>query len=285
MRPSIFVALGCGVPLALCAGFAQAALQGRDLDGHISNGFEAYYDTALDITWLADANVFVTQLNELATAQERFTFISGIIAQKPIVAGHALTVSDFNLSADWTPGSGNLTWWAATAFASSAAVQNVNGWRLPNMLDMGGDGCNFGYVGTDCGWSSSTANNELAHMYYVDLARPPGQGPNGEQWPAYGIPNEVAMTIPGVANGWIYNLKSNSYWYGNSYVSDNNYAWSFYNTGGEQSAELKSGQFTISRAWLVRDGDIAAVPEPSMTMSLLAGLFAVGWVSRVRQQR
>ena len=34
----------------------ESTLQGRDLDGNLST-FEAYYDTSLNITWLADANV------------------------------------------------------------------------------------------------------------------------------------------------------------------------------------------------------------------------------------
>ena len=38
------------------AGAAQASLQGRDVDGNAANGFEAYYDNVLGITWLADAN-------------------------------------------------------------------------------------------------------------------------------------------------------------------------------------------------------------------------------------
>jgi hypothetical protein len=33
----------------------ESTLQGRDLDGNLTT-FEAYYDTALNITWLADAN-------------------------------------------------------------------------------------------------------------------------------------------------------------------------------------------------------------------------------------
>ena len=41
--------------LGLVSGSAYAALQGRDLNGSIDS-FEAYYDTDLDITWLADAN-------------------------------------------------------------------------------------------------------------------------------------------------------------------------------------------------------------------------------------
>ena len=33
-----------------------ASLQSRDLDGNFSNGPEAFYDKALNITWLADGN-------------------------------------------------------------------------------------------------------------------------------------------------------------------------------------------------------------------------------------
>ena len=42
--------------LGLVSGSAHAALQGRDLNGS-PGSFEAYYDTDLDVTWLADANV------------------------------------------------------------------------------------------------------------------------------------------------------------------------------------------------------------------------------------
>lgn len=42
--------------LGLSSGTAQAALQGRDLNGSIGS-FEAYYDTDRNITWLSDANV------------------------------------------------------------------------------------------------------------------------------------------------------------------------------------------------------------------------------------
>jgi hypothetical protein len=44
------------VASSLVSGAAQAALQGRDLDGSLAT-FEAYYDTDLDITWLANANM------------------------------------------------------------------------------------------------------------------------------------------------------------------------------------------------------------------------------------
>lgn len=50
------------VPLAHAVGVSgqgtwETTLQGRDLDGNLSNGFEAYYDTVLDVTWLANAGI------------------------------------------------------------------------------------------------------------------------------------------------------------------------------------------------------------------------------------
>ncbi|MEA2079422.1 MAG: hypothetical protein U9P00_06110 [Pseudomonadota bacterium] len=40
----------------------ESTLQGRDLDGNAAT-FEAYYDTTLDITWLANANAAGTTMN------------------------------------------------------------------------------------------------------------------------------------------------------------------------------------------------------------------------------
>ena len=43
------------IAASLVTGAAHAALEGRDLNGS-AGSFEAYYDTVLDITWLADGN-------------------------------------------------------------------------------------------------------------------------------------------------------------------------------------------------------------------------------------
>ncbi|NDP47910.1 MAG: DUF1566 domain-containing protein [Sulfuriferula multivorans] len=44
------------IAASLVSGAAHAVLQGRDLNGS-AGSFEAYYDTVLDITWLANANM------------------------------------------------------------------------------------------------------------------------------------------------------------------------------------------------------------------------------------
>lgn len=108
----------------------QTTLQGRDLDGNAANGFEAYYDTALNITWLADAN---------------YAKASGY------------------------DGDGRLNWDAAQTWVANLNVNGATGWRLPTLVDTGTPGCSWGYSGTDCGYNVSTNTSELAHMYYVTL--------------------------------------------------------------------------------------------------------------------
>lgn len=51
----------CALSIAVSVS-ADAALIGRDLDGNLSTS-EAYYDTSLGITWLADANYAGTTMN------------------------------------------------------------------------------------------------------------------------------------------------------------------------------------------------------------------------------
>lgn len=87
------VALACVVgslPLA-----AHAALEGRDADQNPGNGFEAYYDTVLGITWLADAGYVAT---------------SGY-AELP-----------------------ELPWGQAVSWANGLDFHGVTGWRLPSVI-------------------------------------------------------------------------------------------------------------------------------------------------------
>lgn len=55
---SLFAMTSIGTAQAVSVsgqGTWESTLQGRDLDGNLAT-FEAYYDTVLGITWLADAN-------------------------------------------------------------------------------------------------------------------------------------------------------------------------------------------------------------------------------------
>ena len=129
-----------GAALALCASGASAALQGRNLDANAST-FEAYYDTALNITWLADADI-------------------------------ANTRGDAN--------EGRKNWGDAVAYAAALDVFGVTGWRLPKVLPRDGStvynttftnngSSDRGYATTGIGWGTAS---ELGHMFYVTLGNP-----------------------------------------------------------------------------------------------------------------
>lgn len=161
-RAVIAVAVGVvlSVPAAQAAavsgqGTWETTLQGRDLDGNALNGFEAYYDTALNITWLADANLAKT-------------------------SGHDVD--------------GLMAWNAATAWAVGLDIGGVTGWRLPTMVDSGAPGCaQIANSGSDCGYNASTSTSELAHMFYVTLGNKGQNSPSGAAQSGSGLTNSGAF--------------------------------------------------------------------------------------------
>jgi hypothetical protein len=90
------------------SGTAQAALQGRDLNGSIDS-FEAYYDTDLNITWLADANYGAGSSHDAGT-----TFYDNV---------------------------GAMTWQNALDWAENLSIADnhnniiYDNWRLPVIID------------------------------------------------------------------------------------------------------------------------------------------------------
>src|SRR3972149_4947029 len=93
----------------------QTTLQARDLDGNLSTA-EAYYDTSLNITWLANANY----------------------------AGDAMNWASANAWAASLNFNGITGWRLPT-------VTDTDG---PDADALGNDGCNYSYAGgTDCGYN------------------------------------------------------------------------------------------------------------------------------------
>ena len=134
------------------SGTAQAALQARDLDGNAATA-EAYYDTVLDITWLADANYAKT---------------SGYDAD------------------------GLMHWDAANTWAASLSftdgVNVYDDWRLPTAEPVNGVSFNYfsSYDGsTDVGYNITSPQNELSYMFYVNLGNPGEYAPGGEDSGCY----------------------------------------------------------------------------------------------------
>lgn len=257
MKQTLFGAVGAGV-LIVASGAAQAVavsgqgtwettLQGRDLDGNLVTA-EAYYDTTLNITWLADANY--AQTNNYSGAN----------------------------------GQGLMTWSVANTWATSLNYMGVMGWRLPTMVDTGMPGCDGAYAGTDCGsnvltTSGTTVYSEMASMFYDTL------GVLAVCSPASVAPPCIVQSGWGLTNtGPFSKLQDSIYWTGLEDASDTRYAWVFNFETGVQGS---SGRGGTAFGWAVHDGDVGvavpSVPLPAAAWLFGSGLFGLLGVSRKRR--
>ncbi len=217
------------VALCLLSVSANAALLSR-------RSGQAYYDTVLDITWVADGNLAATRpfgLSGLGTST------SGYGAM------------DWNTSQAWI------------AAMNAAGYLGVRDWRQSTVVDtdgpdpdsLGGDGCNLAYAGTDCGWNVDPATGEIAHLYYVTLGNVGGYDPDGvhQDWCDTGMPAPPAC----LTNlGPFTNFFPNHYWTRTEFAPDTTKVWEFNARIGSQNINVKT---RISYVWAVRDGDIGLV--------------------------
>lgn len=223
----------------------ETTLKSRDFNG--DSIVDAYYDTALNITWLADAN-------------------------------YALT-SGFNLD-------GLLLRSEAAAWASGLNVSGVDGWRLPTLSPVNGieiqyvfssDGStDWGHAATGIGWGKAS---ELGHMFYVTLAN---KGLCNSMGPGTAVVcDEFEQPDTGLINtGPFVNATSGEYWTDTAFAIRPDDFWFFDTRDGRQDGNIP---FFANRAWAVRSGDVvAAVPELETGALMLAGLGAVAIAGRRR---
>jgi hypothetical protein len=173
----------------------ETTLQGRDLDGDTSNGFEAFYDTDLKITWLADANYAAT---------------IGWISPSLQVGGGWMTLDE------------------GMALLKTLDIGGVTGWRAPQLTDLGTPGC-AGYAngGTDCGYNVVPSSSEIVHLFSVTLGNHSVVNPDGTR--------RVAGDFGLINSGPFKNIQTLGYGLGTPYAPDAKQIWVFNPSSGIQS--------------------------------------------------
>lgn len=237
--------MGIAALLATITVSAQANLVGRDLDGNLANGAEAYYDTVLGVTWLRDANYVVT---------------SGYAAD------------------------GALTWGAANAWVSGLNAYGVTGWRLPKVQPINGTSFQYfdssnQFAGTrDESFNITSARSELAYMFHVNLGNLSSYDTGGNARPG------ISGADWGLVNsGPFIHVGNDVYWTGVEYEPSTNKGWGFQTYSGFQTSFPKLYPL-LAWAVHDGDIGVAVVPEPASVVLMLLGLSIVPACAR-RQMR
>jgi hypothetical protein len=155
---------------------------------------------------------------------------------------------------------GAMTWDVAHSWAGSVTYYDPvrkttwSGWRLPT-----GSSPYSGY---------NITNDELGHLYYVELQNVAGSFTN-----SYLFINVMAEPIG----------SGKAYWSDTTATEDPFRAWSFFMGYGFRGGNYPTFEFY---AWLVRDGDVGAapVPIPAAIWFLGSGLVGLIGIRRLEKQ-
>lgn len=153
----------------------------------------------------------------------------------------------------------------AKSWAENLVYGAYDDWRLPTAMPVNGTTYNYvsWYDGsTDFGYNITSPNSELSYMFYVNLGNPGALTVGGA--------NSGCNFFPGNCldnTGPFNNLESNGFYLtGSDPFGSGSDVITFQMGDGRQNA----GDFGIP--WAVRNGDVAAVPEPETWAMLVAGL-------------
>lgn len=181
-------------------------------------------------------------------------------------------VADLTWLADANAAGTTMNWADANAWAASLNVGGVGGWRLPDTIDVGGDGATYTnfYQGVDYGYNITT-HSELSNMFYNVLGNTALYDTSGV---ATGCPPCLTNTGP------FSNLQPFYYWSATEYAPIITDAWGFGMNFGVQIKLVKDVGYY---AWAVQSGDVSAVPLPTAVWLFGSGL--IGLIGIARRKR
>ena len=242
------------VSTGLASGLLSSAPVHAALESRL--GGQAYYDTGLDVTWVANANLAAT--NAFG--------VSGIQSD------------------------GSMNWSTAQSWIAAMNAANylgANDWRLPGVSPVSGGFFNytFSYSGsTDKGYNISAPDSpyagsdgsELAFLFYNSLANLGARDLNGAS-----LGCESASNVCLENTGPFMNLQPDTYWTGAAYLPVATNTWYFDMGTGYQDATWEGIKYHVLA---VSTGDVTAVPEVSTFGMMLAGLGLTGLAARWRKR-
>jgi hypothetical protein len=232
------------VLLLFTMGSANAALVARA-------GGNAFYDTVLDITWLADANYAQTNNFGLG-GPDGVSFTTG---QMDLTTANAW-VAALNASNHL-----GLNTWRLPVADPINGVSYVGSWSEDGSTDRARNLSAAGSV-----YAGSTAS-EMAHLYFNTLENTSTRDVNGDITACFGG-NCLANTGP------FSNLENVRYWTGSA--SPNVGQQLFFSFNGYQNDVLPT---ELSAVWVVAAGD-ALVPIPAAVWLFGSALVGLGWFRR-----
>lgn len=226
------------IAATLSAGLFAATSANANLVGSVDG--QTIYDTDLNVTWLANANLAATN-----------TFgISGINAN------------------------GSMNWNTAQSWIGAMNTANYlgyNDWRLPTTTDASTiDACGGGsYYSGGC-WGFNSTGSEMAHLFYSELG-------NKAYYSTAGVSNQPGYGL--VSVGPFINLQPSLYWSGTeATMMGLNTAWLFNIGYGGQFFQNHSDN--VEFVFAVRPGSVATVPVPTAAWLLGSGLLSLIGVAR-----
>ena len=196
----------------------------------------AVYDTDLDITWLANANLADT-----------IDFgVAGINA---------------NGSMKWNEAN---SWITAMNAYDGTGYLGINNWRLPTTNDDPDSTCTDDTAGNtpssdSIGWNCT--GSEMGHLFYTEFGATAG--------------TSVLTTGNATELAKFTNVQSHLYWSGTEDASNLANAWTVNFHSGRQGPDGKSSETSNDFVWAVRDGDVGAVPIPAAVWLFGSGLLGL----------
>jgi hypothetical protein len=218
MKKPLMLSAGIACALAIISVTAGADLQGRLSATPGGTDWRAVYDTDLDITWLADANLPASNTFGLQTGVNLGTYPGDTSGYE----GYIDPVGDMN-------------WPAARMWLDAMNAANYlgfNDWRLPTTT----------VPDATCGYNPAESTglgctgSELGHLFYDEFGA---------------TANETVFTGDAVELAKFTNLNTIIYWSGTEY--NNYYAYILDYHNGNQAALRKNREVFILA---VRDGDV-----------------------------